>query len=220
MVDARAGLVAMVQSPPPPPPLPPPTPAPTTAPKDSCVCAEAVVQNGWCTACDRGYVAGIVIRLEMLWEALDAHGHVIDPDRIECSQCQLALAQDGFCESCRWGFVGQQLYYSRLTYLLARGQVVSELACAQCREASADPCWCGDCEAGMIGNVRLDDRSLFLLAVPELARLRRAIELTKQCRFCAVASFLDSRCMKCRIEYRNGQSIPLSEPPPTSRPKE
>jgi hypothetical protein len=101
----------------------------------ACTCARARLRNGWCDACRVGYVAGVPVRSAMLFEALDAHGHDIDPASIECAECRAAIGTDGFCPACRRGFVKGQLYFSRLTYAIANGSFVDPVAitCPHCR---------------------------------------------------------------------------------------
>ncbi|MCH8889788.1 MAG: AmmeMemoRadiSam system protein B, partial [Myxococcales bacterium] len=91
-------------------------------------------------------------------EALDAHGHRIDPQRIECSSCQKALKTDGFCDRCRMGFVKKQAYLSRLTYHLALGKEIAaaDIACETCKDFAGKTGWCDKCRRGWIGFVSTD----------------------------------------------------------------
>ncbi len=101
-----------------------------------CTCKVAELHNGWCDACKVGYVAGVEIKSEMLFEALDAHGHHIDPDLMKCESCQKALKSDGFCERCKCGFVAEELYYTKLTYYLAKAQTkdTAKINCSMCKK--------------------------------------------------------------------------------------
>ena len=105
------------------------------APDDPCVCAQARIANGWCDTHDVGYVAGLPIRSANLFEALDAHGHDFDPASMECESCQVAIKSDGLCPECQWGFVDGQLFFSKLTYLIALGKAkdIATISCATCR---------------------------------------------------------------------------------------
>ena len=105
------------------------------APRPDCTCPDSKVSSGWCRACQVGYVASVEIRSALLFEALDAHGHQINPDSIECGSCRTALESDGFCDACKRGFVAKELYFSPLTYHLAKGKVrdTSRIACRTCR---------------------------------------------------------------------------------------
>lgn len=174
-------------------------------PANPCECVVGRLENGWCKPCRVGYVAGFPMKSPMLWEALDAHGHDIDPQKIECANCQKQMTQDGFCEPCKWGFVGGQLYFSRLTYLLAQGSPQSSYSCKSCETSSKDHGWCQACAVGMIGNVRIPDQKVYLAAIPQLQKLKAAIAMLKECHFCAAALFLDGRCHKCRVQYRDGK---------------
>ena len=51
-------------------------------------CEEARRTNGWCAAKNVGYVASVEIRSHALYEALDAHGHDIDPAAVTCATCR------------------------------------------------------------------------------------------------------------------------------------
>jgi hypothetical protein len=152
----------------------------------------------------------------MLYELLDAHGHDIIPDSIECQSCQAALKTDGLCEECRWGFVDKKLYFSPLTYYLARGEVkdVATLTCRSCAANAAklrlplDPNrWCDRCGIGMVGNVAFKDKKEFDAASRELDRLLRANRIADHCEFCAMALFQDTTCPKCNIAYQDGKKL-------------
>jgi hypothetical protein len=175
----------------------------------TCRCAAARRENGWCSACAVGYVAGVRVPSAVLFETLDAHGHDIDRDAIECSTCRIAESTDGFCASCRWGFVGGRLYFSKLTYTLARGRVIEPPArgCPSCAQAAEGTVWCGTCRAGWVGNVRFEDQSAFELARPEYARLLAAIEASGQCRLCAVGMFAGGACPR----HGSGPVAPANE---------
>jgi len=169
-----------------------------------CTCAAAKIKNGWCALCKVGYVAGIRIGSEMLFDALDAHGHDVDPQRIQCRSCQTALDNDGYCEPCRMGFVRKQAYLSRLTYILARGETLDAgtSACATCKANAARYGWCDACKAGMLGNHRLRDPALFALGTKELDRLYEALATLDKCETCAVAKMCDGTCITCKISYK------------------
>ena len=178
-----------------------------------CTCAEAKLGHQWCAACGVGYVAGIRIESQLLYEEIDAHGHKIDPQRIKCPSCQAALDTDGFCERCRRGFVNKQAYMSRLTYFVAKGETkeVEKIACKTCRENAARHGWCEACGVGMVGNVALKVKAEFEQAAKAYDVLQEAVRTMKRCMMCAVAMVIDGRCPTCRITYRNGEKM---ETPP------
>lgn len=171
-----------------------------------CDCAEASLRNGWCRPCVVGYVAGVPIKSAMLFEALDAHGHDIDPDSISCSPCRRALDTDGFCAKCRVGYVKKQLYFSELTYIMARGtpRDPAKITCTPCRGRAqaamrrgplADAAgWCKAERAGTVGNVQFKDRKDFDRARRQYALLARAVKASKRCEYCAVAIFTRGAC--------------------------
>lgn len=176
-----------------------------------CTCREAKLVNAWCKHCEVGYVAGIEVPYPMLFEALDAHGHDIDPASVTCPSCRRALVCDGYCEIDRYGFVDGRLYFSKLTWLVARGERrdVASLTCPVCRasattrraDAEHSPAWCETCKVGMIGNVAFRDRAMFDQAVKEYRMLLAAIETSRRCEYCGVARFLGSSCPRCHIDY-------------------
>jgi hypothetical protein len=194
-----------------------------------CTCTAARLKNGWCEPCRVGYVASVEVRSRMLFETLDAHGHDIDPASIECGSCQAALKTDGFCDRCRWGFVDKKLYFSRLTYYLARGEVkdVSKLTCRTCAKNATkvklplDPHrWCEQCKVGMVGNTAFKEKKDFDAASRELDRLLRAVRAAQRCEYCGVTLFMDSTCPKCNITYKDGKKVetPPSEPASHTHP--
>ncbi|MHC5008247.1 MAG: hypothetical protein ACYTGF_12900 [Planctomycetota bacterium] len=190
-----------------------------------CTCAAARLKNGWCEPCRVGYVASVEVRSRMLFETLDAHGHEINPGSIECRSCQAALEIDGFCEECRWGFVDKKLYFSRLTYFLARGEVrdVSKLTCRTCTinagktKLPLDPNrWCDQCKVGMVGNTAYKDRKEFDAASRELRRLLQSIRAAGACEYCGVTLFMDSTCPECNITYKGGKKVETQPSEPAS----
>ncbi len=176
------------------------------APKD-CTCSQVKHDGGWCTACEVGYVAGVEIKSAMLFEALDAHGHDIIPERIKCETCQKAMASDGYCERSRMGFVDGQAYLSRLTYHVAKGRATkpSTLACGTCRKNAKNAGWCDVCRRGMIGHIAIDRHDKFVEAKKAYRRLLEAVRKLAECETCAVALFTGGRCLKCNVSYHERQ---------------
>jgi len=179
-----------------------------------CTCAVTKLSGGWCGACKFGHIAGFKITSEQLFEALDAHGHDIDPNRILCPSCKKALDSDGYCEPCRMGFVGKKAYLSRLTYALARGRPhdLSQLSCATCKKNGQRFGWCETCKVGMLGNVAISERKEFERGTNEIELLLSAVEKLEKCESCAVALFAGGRCLTCMIAYHAGQPIDKKNP--------
>ncbi|MFN0057887.1 MAG: hypothetical protein ACKVX7_05455 [Planctomycetota bacterium] len=180
-----------------------PAPELIDPPPPGCVCARARIDNGWCDVCSVGYVAALEIPSRMFFEVLDAHGHDVDPSRIDCDSCQVALKAEGFCDRHGMGFIRGKAYVARLNYHLARGQVVdpSDIACRTCRENSRSTGWCDSCAVGVVGNVAFTQRSDFEAAAVEYQRLVAALEQLAKCELCAAAQFTGSRCPRCKIAY-------------------
>jgi len=182
---------------------------PTTT--SNCTCQSAQLKNGWCDDCDVGYVAAQRISSKLLFDTLDAHGHDINLDAITCISCLTAIPNEDFCEQSRMGIVDGKAYFSRLTHVLAKGEVhdASQLNCATCRGNSEDIGWCDACRVGMIGNVALTNRHDFESATTYFRVLQSAIEKAASCEMCACAMVVDSRCPYCKITYRNGEPVPV-----------
>ncbi len=180
----------------------------------TCTCEVSKSHGGWCHACDLGHVAGIAIKSQMLFEALDAHGHHIDPKLMKCKGCKEALATDGFCKNCQWGFVDKQLYHSKLTYYLAKGKPKAKSAssCSACKAHTGKPTWCESCKIGAVGNVAYTDKATYQSAAVEYGRLRQAVELSGKCEDCGVAFFMGTKCLKCNISYKDGKQLPQKGP--------
>ena len=174
-----------------------------------CSCELAKKKDGWCRQCKVGYVASIQVPSAALFEALDAHGHDIDPKRLRCASCKKALENDGFCDRCRMGFVKKQAYLSRLTYYVARGKVTerSKITCATCRKNAQTYGWCESCKVGRIGNFALDKKADLEEAQKAFKLLERAIRMLDRCETCAVALFTGGRCRACKLTYRNGNPV-------------
>lgn len=180
----------------------------------ACICQSVRNTGGWCKACKVGYVAGVKIESALVFEALDAHGHDIDPDSIECPSCQRVLKTDGFCEHCRMGFVHGKAYMSRLTYHVAKGRIkdVDKIACPKCRKNAKSIGWCKACHVGMMGPVAIENEADFQRAKEAYTILRKAIEATKRCEICAAAIVTDGRCPKCNIRYKGGDPVAPDTP--------
>lgn len=174
-----------------------------TPAEPGCTNTAAKLTNGWCAKCDVGWVANVRIKSKMLYEALDAHGHDINPASIECQSCQRALATDGFCERCRMGFVDQKLYFSPLTYYLARGQACdpAKITCRSCRKAARSHGWCTACDKGMVGNFAYTDKADYEHACEEYDLLIKAVAKSEECELCGAALFYGARCRICKIDY-------------------
>lgn len=182
-----------------------------STPKSPCTCSQACVTNGWCSACRVGYVAGLKIPSLLMYDALDAHGHNIDPRKITCNSCKTALETDGYCPVCRIGFIRNQAYLSRLTYHVAMGKVVAaeHLDCVRCASHVGNSGWCDECKVGIVGNVAHSDRALFEALAEEFKKLETAVKRLEKCESCAAASLTDGRCMICRKVFTHGEEQPL-----------
>ncbi len=186
-----------------------------------CSCARGQVDNVWCVPCKIGYVATVEIRSYVLFDALDAHGHDVDPEGMRCAACRWAVKRDAFCGDCRVGYVNGQAYFSKLTYLLAQGQPLDAgaLTCTACRTHAGEKTlpletggWCDACAVGIVGNRAYRDRRTFKKARREYERLLRAVERSAECELCAAAIIYDRRCHRCEISYRDGKPQVPDEP--------
>lgn len=181
------------------------------APSNSCdSCAQARLRNQWCGKCDIGYVAGAPMKSKLLFECMDAHGHELQNDAIQCSECQAAMKVDGFCNHCKTGWVDGMAYFSRLTYTLGRGQPrpASTINCQVCKENSKRYGWCDACNVGMLGNTAVTDRALFDEGARRYDILLIAIDASARCDGCAMAIVTDTPCHLCQLTYRDGKSRP------------
>ncbi|MCH8244009.1 MAG: hypothetical protein IH897_15575 [Planctomycetes bacterium] len=175
-----------------------------------CTCDAAKMKGGWCERCNVGHIASVRIESADLFEWLDAHGHHIDPDRIECELCQEAIATDGFCERCRMGYVGKEAFLSRLTYHVAKGRPrsLAKIQCSTCRKNAGRFGWCDRCKVGMVGNVAIRDREDYGRAVDAFRILLAAVRAARKCESCALAIVSNTTCRACKITYSNGNPIP------------
>lgn len=181
-------------------------PAGTSA---ACACESARQTNGWCEACQHGYVAGLEIRSKPLFDGLDAHGHDLDPAVMACETCKALMRTGGYCEACRFGWVGGQAYMSRLTFHLALGRTCdpSGLACETCRTLAGGVGWCEACGGGWTGTQFFEERADYEAAAHEFAKLRAAIEVSARCDTCALVLLVDGTCPYCHITYRDGKTV-------------
>jgi len=182
-------------------------------PQDECTCWTARRIHGWCDFCWIGYVAGLPIRGRLLYELVDSHGHDIDATRLPCEKCRTGRDSSAFCETCGVGLVSGKAYLSKLGFALARGIVTSaaDVKCALCKKNLTDHGWCDACRRGAIGNTLIPDKNLYTQAAAEWSRLKNALPFLPRCEWCAIASFTDTRCPNCRLDFRDGR--PVESPP-------
>jgi hypothetical protein len=183
--------------------------APVTGAEPAPECEEAKRTNGWCREENVGYVASLAIRSPLLYEALDAHGHAVDPAAVACGTCRAALKSDGFCADHRMGYVGGEAYLSPLTYHLARGRAIdpAAIACRACRRHTRGIGWCDRHRVGIVGRVAFDDRQEFEELVEAYRLLEAAIRTSGRCETCAAAMVAEGYCPVHRLKYRAGQAI-------------
>ncbi len=192
-------------------------------PAEDCTCSEAKATiGGWCAVHEVGYVAGVEVRASRVYEAVDNHGHDVEPTSDWCPTCQAAIRTDDFCEQDRVGFVGGKEYFSKLTYLLALGEVVpaSEITCPTCRKNAESRGWCSACGIGMAGHVAIRNKRDFEEVDHALRILAVADETAKRCEGCAFAVLneilrarpRDSVCPVCKIAYKDGARVAPAPP--------
>lgn len=174
-----------------------------------CVCATARETNAWCPVHKLGYVGGLELESSWLHEAVDAHGHDVDPSTFTCPVCRGALASDGFCAEHKIGFVHGKAYFSKLTYRLGQAEVrrPADIACPVCRKNAETHGWCDRDRAGMVGPFTIRDRAVFEQTVRALGILELADREAKRCQYCAVAMITDTQCPFCKITYRDGKKV-------------
>jgi hypothetical protein len=168
-----------------------------------CVCAKAKAAGGWCPECKIGFLAGVRIPSQDLYETIDVHGHEINLAALSCPTCTKYAADGGYCDTCRIGFYRKRVYFSLLSFELAKGVPLEreKLNCQPCRLSAENGRWCEACGRGWIGNVALSSKSGFETAKQEFARLKSALELLARCEDCAVACFTQNLCPKCRKDF-------------------
>lgn len=176
---------------------------------DECACAASQMRNGWCSACEVGWVAAVRIESRRLFDAIDAHGHKVDPTTFHCASCQKAIAGDGFCGACKVGFVEKEAYFSRLTWALGRGTVLTDddIECGKCAAHLSSAGWCDKCKRGLVGHFAYKDKKLFRIAARGRAVLIQAIAKVSDCEDCAIALAIDRWCPKCRVSYEDGKLV-------------
>ncbi len=168
-----------------------------------CNCDVAKVKSGWCKDCKVGYFAGVKIKSEKLFEALD--GKEVDEDAIKCGSCKKAYSSDGVCTHCRVGFANKKVYHSWVAQRLVIGEAkdLSKITCPGCRESAEKFGWCKTCKLGMVGNRAFGDEKEFERAVRARAVLLSAVG--NKCPTCAVAMVTDGKCAACKVEYKDGK---------------
>ncbi len=180
-----------------------------------CVCAGARETNAWCSIHELGYVGGVKLTSNVVYLAIDPHGHDLDLSTFTCPTCRNAIASDGFCETHRRGFFKRKAYFSGLTYELGRAELqpASSITCRTCRKNSETHGWCAKSGVGMVGPFAVRDRRGFDRAVAGLGLLAAAERTAPRCHHCAVAILFDSKCPMCKISYKDGKAVPTASIP-------
>jgi len=173
-------------------------------------CEQARRTNHWCRAGNVGYVAGLEIRSRFLYEVLDAHGHTIVPQAVQCDVCREALKSHGYCPAHRMGYVGGRAYMTPLTYYLARGRRVdpASITCPICRKNLQGIGWCERDHVGIVGTTALDDRQEFEELTKAYQILVAAIQMSSTCERCSGAMVADGYCAIHRIKFKDGVPVP------------
>ena len=180
----------------------------------SPACEQAKRSDGWCEAENVGYVGAVEIRSHALYEALDAHGHDIEPAAVTCETCRKALQSDGFCAVHRMGYVGGEAFLSPPTYQIARSRSIDPetLTCRDCRKHARGIGWCDEHQVGIAGRVAIDDRQRFEEFEKAYRLLLAAVEKSKQCETCAAAMVAEGYCSIHRLKYKDGRAVATSLP--------
>lgn len=168
-----------------------------------CKCGIAKVENGWCADCKVGYVAGVKIKSDALFESLQ--GHEVEEGKIKCSSCVTAHRSGGFCEACNTGFVNGKAYHSWVAYRLANGEFKrnDDIKCPSCRKAAGDSGWCSGCGVGYVAHRKFTDKSKYEQAVKAQQTLIAAA--ASKCEKCAIAMVADGACDHCKVKYTKGE---------------
>lgn len=177
-------------------------------------CDKAKRSNGWCAQANAGYIASLEIPSHLLYEALDAHGHDIEPSGMACETCRKALAADGFCPAHKMGFVAGKAYLSRMTYQLARSVRIDAAAiqCPICRKNNQGIGWCDTHRLGIAGNHSWTDRQAYSEFQDSYRLLQAALEMLPRCETCAAAMVADGYCPKHRTKYDGGRAVTPPSP--------
>lgn len=180
-----------------------------------CTCSSQSEIGVWCDACNVGHIATVKIESKRLFDAVDAHGHQTRIESLRCNECRRLAKSGGFCESCRTGYVAGKAYFSKLTYLLAKGSMANS-ASATCKKCKVDMqrlSWCDACKVGMIGHIAFRDKELFAKALKARDVLVQAVQRVHECLSCAIAIAVDRSCRRCKKSYKDGKIIR----PPTGK---
>jgi hypothetical protein len=193
-------------------------PSTTKLPSAPCTCSAPKGMSGWCERHGLGYVGDVEIRSWLLYETMDAHGHLIAADHIQCPTCRAAYDSEGYCEEHKVGFVGKKAYFSRLTYELARAQYTdpTKISCPVCRKNSQGHGWCEKHQIGMVGNFAIKGKDRYQHAAKAIDILEIASKVSEHCEHCAMAIVTDSRCPFHKITYKDGHPVASPEAPPAA----
>ncbi len=194
-----------------------------------CTCTATKTDDGWCQDCKVGYVAGVKIKSEKLYNALEGQA-VADASTIKCPACKAAIENDGSCDHCQASFANKTRYSSRVAYRLARGQAMGAngltcpgsaatctgretkctggaTKCSGCEGRLADRGWCDGCKVGLVGNRAFKDKEAYDEAAQARETLKTAAKTAEKCEACAVAMVTDGNCTTCNASFKDGKKI-------------
>lgn len=167
-----------------------------------CTCKAKRAGDGWCTECDVGYVAGVSVHSRRLFNALDLHGHEVYVDKTACPACRKAINRSDFCAACQMGFINGKGFFSRLCYVMAKGNIAVLRS-----EDDLFSGWDERNNAGRVGNRSFRKKSDYDEMRFWIKVLQRADEKAKQCEYCAVAMIANRHCHICKVFYGNGKAV-------------
>jgi len=125
----------------------------------------------------------------------------------------------GWCSACEVGFVGSVKVPSADLFEMIdpHGHELNPagISCETCVNALETGSFCKPCGIGYVDGRAYVSRLAYLIAnaepgnspalESEFERLQMALERLADCELCGVASYVDGRCPKCRIHYRDGK---------------
>jgi hypothetical protein len=170
-----------------------------------CTCVKAKADAGWCGDCKMGYVDGVRVKSQKLYEAVGPSPN--EGEKIDCDGCKKAMASGGVCEKCKVGYLGKNHYHSVVGYRLAKGEAkdTAKITCDGCKKNADGSGWCDKCKVGMVGNRMFKEKADFDAAAKARTTLVAATET--KCDGCAVAIVSDGKCDACKAEYKDGKKV-------------
>jgi len=170
-----------------------------------CTCKTNKTAGGWCTDCKLGYVSGVQVKSQKLYDALQ--GQAVNEAELKCPSCKTAFAKNDACSACKVSYADRKSFKSPFAATLASGKAVKadDIKCATCKGNVDKQGWCDSCKAGIVHGRQFTDKAAYEKAVKAHEVLVESTKQLSHCEQCAIAMATNGTCNQCKETYKDGK---------------